>query len=97
MRIEQLVRQLPDQVFGTSSRQGKIALRLWGIVALAETDEMPILRKHVLRAQRVYSLTSEYLHSRRAGLVPPPTELMIWQEDIASLETAVQHLMAPPN
>ncbi|MER6758830.1 MULTISPECIES: hypothetical protein [Amycolatopsis] len=97
MRIEQLARQLPDAVFATPSRQGKIALRLWSIVALADTPEVPILRNQVLRVQRVYSLTSEYLHSRRAGLVPPPMELMTWQEDVAALETAVQHLITPPS
>jgi hypothetical protein len=97
MRIEQLARQLPVHLAAGTSRRGRIVLRLWGLVAAGSIAEAPMLRRRVLRVQRVYGLSSEYLHSRCAGLVPPPTELQSWQEDVAELESAVRLLIDAQN
>ena len=91
MRIEELARRLPVDLLGEAPGRGQIQLRLWGLVALGGDE--PAMRRQVLRVQRVYRLSSEYLHSRRAGLVPPPTELRGWEEDVTALESAAHRLI----
>lgn len=90
-RLERLAKRLPAD--RSLSSRGRIDLRLWGLVTLGTADELALLRQLVQRVQLIYRTSSEYLHSRRSGLVPPASELDTWHDDIAALESAVDRLL----
>ncbi|MDX3191376.1 hypothetical protein PV458_23455 [Streptomyces sp. MN03-5084-2B] len=91
MRLEQLAKRLP--VDRSLVSRGRIDLRLWGLVTLGSADEVALLRRLVQRVQLIYRTSSEYLHGRRSGLVPPASEIDAWRDDIAALESAVDRLL----
>ncbi|MFF1607504.1 hypothetical protein ACFVYA_06945 [Amycolatopsis sp. NPDC058278] len=91
MRIELVAKRLPAD--RSLSSRGRIDLRLWGLVTLGTADELVVLRQLVQRVQLVYRSSSQYLHSRRSGLVPPSSEIDAWRDDIAALESAVDRLL----
>lgn len=89
MRIERLSRALPATSVVDPSGHGRTALRLWALVPLVEQEKRDEVRDRVQQVQRVYGLSSEYLHSRRSGLVPPPVELATWLAGVKALEELI--------
>lgn len=92
MRLERLAKRLPAD--RSLAPRGQIDLRLWGLVTLGTADEVASLRRLVQQVQLIYRTSSEYLHSRRSGLVPPASEVEAWRDSITALESAVDRLLA---
>lgn len=88
MRIERIVDMLPSTTL-VGAPGGRTALRLWALVALAAPEDRWQVRDRVRQVSRVYGLTSDYLHSRRAAAVPPRTELAAWLSSVDALEELV--------
>jgi hypothetical protein len=89
MRIERLAEALPGTALVPTAGHGRPMLRLWGLMALAAERDRPATRDQVRQVQRVYNLSSDYLHSRRAAVVPSPTELATWLAGVEALEALV--------
>jgi len=53
---------------------------------LVEQEKRNEVRDRVHQVQRVYGLSSDYLHSRCSGLVPPPIELATWPAGVRAFE-----------
>ncbi|MEV0699581.1 hypothetical protein AB0I53_16910 [Saccharopolyspora sp. NPDC050389] len=92
MRIERLAKALPGTALVNDSGRGRTNLRLWGLVASATPENRQAVRDRVRQAQWIYRLSSEYLHGRRAALVPPPAELSSWLTSVDALEDLLRHL-----
>ncbi|WP_439664095.1 hypothetical protein ACSHWB_23195 [Lentzea sp. HUAS TT2] len=90
MRIEQVTHSLPAGMF--ISTYGRIDVRLWALVSKVRPEDRAEATARVRQAQRIYDLTSGYLHSRRAAIVPSHSELAAWKASIAALEVLANAL-----
>lgn len=84
IRIERLANSLPAGSFVSSF--GRADVRLWAVVSHVPPEDRPEAEARVRQAQRIYDLTSAYLHSRRAAIVPSRSELAAWTASISALE-----------
>lgn len=88
MRIEEIAKSLPVDSF--ASTFGRLDVRLWAVVNQVPPEKRSTAEARVRQVRRIYKMTSAYLHSRRASIVPPRTELSAWTASVAALE----HLVA---
>ncbi|UUV29649.1 hypothetical protein NQK81_33500 [Amycolatopsis roodepoortensis] len=90
MRLEALAKTADSAYFADRSSRGSILLRLWVLMLTVPERRRPEARRLVRYVQEIYHLTSEYLHGRRAAVVPPPAELAAWTAGVDALERLVR-------
>ena len=86
MRIEHLANSLSDASLAQSTPTGHTVVRLWGLLSTVPPEGRPAAESRVRQVQQVYGLSSDYLHSRRAAVVPSSTELATWTASVNALE-----------
>ncbi|MET9231327.1 hypothetical protein [Lentzea sp. NPDC003310] len=87
IRIELLAQSLPSTTF--VSTFGRVDVRLWALVTHVRAEDRDEAAALVRQVQRIYGLTSAYLHSRRAAIVPSYSELSAWTKSVTALESLV--------